>query len=145
MWSMPRIGGCPDERSLSRAFSRGAEGALARHLESCPRCQGQWQVLERLRSACRQLPIPPLSAEAAERIRFALVNHSTQRIRRAEGWRRPLLVLCAAGLSGGGQLDQAAALFRNAVADGVTEVERSAVAGLAEVIRRANARVPEGR
>ena len=44
-----------------------------------------------------------------------------------------------------GQLDQAAALFRNAVADGVPEVRRSAVAGLAEVIRRANARVPEGR
>src|SRR5439155_21124756 len=64
MWSMPKIGGCPDERTLSRAFSLGAEGALARHLGSCPRCQGQWQALERLQNAGRELPIPPLSAEA---------------------------------------------------------------------------------
>jgi TolA-binding protein len=99
MWSMPKIGGCPDERTLSRAFPLGAEGALARHLGSCPGCQGQWQALERLQNAGRELPIPPLSAEAAERIRAALVSHSVQRIRRPEAWRRPLLVLSAAGLA----------------------------------------------
>jgi TolA-binding protein len=54
-------------------------------------------------------------------------------------------VLLGGLLLDAGQADQAAALFRNAVADGVPEVKRSAVAGLAEVIRRANTRVPDGR
>jgi hypothetical protein len=73
--------GCPGERALARAFS-SPPGRVQLHVHGCTRCRDRWASLDRLGQAVRALPTRPLSRDAEDRIRLALLTVPESRPRR---------------------------------------------------------------
>lgn len=63
------MSGCPTPEELSRAFDRGGDAALGRHLEHCDACSEGWRAMRRLRRDAQALaataPAPDTAAARA--------------------------------------------------------------------------------
>ena len=66
---------CPAALTLSRAFSEGAAPGLLAHVQSCPRCRGEWEALAHVQQVAREVPVVELRDDAFERVRESLLHH----------------------------------------------------------------------
>src|SRR6185369_17620269 len=73
--------------------------AMQRHIATCPVCSASWTEVQDLFGQARRLSDTEIDREFRERICSALAKRPAATKRRATRWRRPVLVVAAAGLA----------------------------------------------